>query len=240
MRKSELFNVTIDMSSVFLYKEDLLELESLLRKNIDNIDARSGNLEINIDQSNKSVSIKSFAELKGYDLEKTQSMSINANNWHNNGEEFLNDKSIRISIRPLAGDVTINGYDEVWVYGMEKKIISFLKKKRTFINKFYKAYDWMMPLLIGASLSNFFWSFIKAVYDDDNISIVTNGFMMIGIGILGYFLNKVLSRWIKFSEIHFVEKNKSKRLSVSDKIQIFGIIFAFITTLIFFLLQQNM
>lgn len=240
MKKGELFEVTIKMSSIFLYRDDLLALEDLLQKNIDNLDARPDNLKIDIEQPNKSVRLNSFMDLRDYDLESTQSIKIYAVNWHNDSEgKFLHDKSIRVNIRPLAGEIIIDGDNELWVYGMEKTIQSFLDKKRTFINRIYRFYGWIMPMLIGMIAGIFLPLLLRGIFHDDNKAILISSLMIILIGLLGYWLNKLLGRWIKFAEIHFIERQQVKRLSTSDKIQIFGIILGVVSALIFFLLEQQ-
>lgn len=137
---------------MILYKDDLYELEALIRQNVKM--ERSADFEINVDVEDEYVTKQSVDELHLEKLPKRNyEIKFRGTGWdrEKSGKQLV--ERIYVSLSGKMVFVSISGENQVWVYGVKQALNNYFKEKQTKYANFYSFLQYVPFFLLGSGIS---------------------------------------------------------------------------------------
>lgn len=153
-----MYKTNFEIKPVVLYKEDLYNLEELLRNHttIEN----NRDFKIRVEFSNRDIEGHSFDELfKENNLPEWNTyLTIEVMKFQRSHISLETAQNIDIRLNKHSVSVFIRGNNEVWVNGIERTIYKYFKQRRPWYTFLHLNINWFM-ILVSVSI----W-FVSNVY----------------------------------------------------------------------------
>ncbi|MGG3574607.1 DUF3784 domain-containing protein [Bacillus gobiensis] len=206
-----------DYKSIHLFKEDLLQLDNLLKQKFGTIIDRKS---INLNTPNRTISNESMEQLLNDASLKIETISINLYKF---GKGHKSEQYIRVYIHKYSISVEIEGENEIWVNGMELFLSNFFKERKSRILKLAK----FIPILLGGFIGLNTSLLINAAVNNNLFSIIISGILLILGFIFSYpKLTKKISPNVK------VSLKEKKKIDRNELYTLIGIIISFIALIV--------
>lgn len=214
-------------SSITMYREDFIELEKIIRKNVKLNKKYRDSIKIRAINSEMDVSKNKIESFEVDTIKNIKSLWVTAKGWEN--DEIV--ESIDITFSSNYTELYIKGNDEIWTKGIQSKIENFLNSKKTFSNKYIPIMQTILSIAIGALTPGFIAAIIISYMNTDVLNIILSVIGFISLSFLFYFNLKGLSKYYNVISLDLRKESKFF-ISFSDWISIIGLAIGIISIIL--------